>query len=159
MIPLSTQTKITILVKLSGVEVTGLVAGDFICKLTKSDGVSTTFSLSGNISEIDSVNAPGLYLITLPASILDKSGYLSIGFYNVVAATFDSFLFESEVGVSAQDFITIRKYLINNEIVDQPSGVLRIMDDNGTDTFMSYYLQDEQTKPSVYNIRRKIRKS
>ena len=147
------------MVKLAGVEVTGLVAADFRCRLTKSDGVTSAFSLVGNISEIDSVNAPGLYLITLPSLVLDKSGYLSVAFYNVTPGDFDSFLFESEVGVSAQDFITIRKYLINNEIVDQPSGVLRIMDDNGIDTFMSYYLQDEQTQPSVYNIRRKIRKS
>jgi len=159
MIPLNTQTKITILVKSGATPITGLTAANISATLTKGSGVSTTFSLVGNISEINSVTAPGLYLITLPASILDIPGYLSMAFYNVTPGTFDPFLFQSEVGVSAQDFITIRKYLINNEIVDQPSGVLKIMDDNGTDVLMSYYLQDEQTNPSIYNIRRKIRKT
>ena len=159
MIPLNTQTKITVLIKLGSTEITGLTASSIACTLVKGDGTSSVFNLTGNISEINSLTAPGLYLITLPASILNIAGPTSLSFYNTSPGTLNSFTYSNEVGISAQDFVTIKKYLINNEVIDQTNGLLNIMDDNGTDILMSYYLQDEQTMPSIYNIRRKIRKN
>lgn len=157
MLAISTTNKITVLIKLGVVGVTGLTDADIICTLVKSDGTNSILSLTGIISEVDSVNSPGLYLVAIPSTAVSISGPISLTFVNVTPGTFDSFSYTNEVGISANDFISIRKYLLNNEIVDQTNGLLKIMDDNGVDVFLSYYLQDEQSKPSIFNIRRKIK--
>lgn len=152
-------TKITILIKKNDLGVTGLVPTDFICSVVKADGTKSTYNLTGNISEIDSVNCPGLYLVTLQSTILDQSGKVSVLFFNSTPTTFDSYLYTDEIGISGTDFLQLKKFLINNQVVDQSTGTLNILDDNNSSVFMSYYLQDEQTLPSIFNIRRRIRKS
>lgn len=111
------------------------------------------------ISEIDSTNTPGLYLITLPASILDQTGQLSVAFYPVAPTTFNSQIYHDEVGISATDFTLIKKVLVNNQVIDAENGLLRIYDDNATDVILEYYLQNGSTNKSIFDIRRKIRKS
>lgn len=152
-------TKITILLKKNGLGVIGLLSTDFICSVVKADGTKSTYNLTGNISEIDSINCPGLYLITLQSTILDQSGKLSVLFFNSTPSTFDSYLYNDDIGISGGDFLQLKKFLINNQVIDQSAGTLNILDDNNSTIFMSYYLQDEQTLPSIFNIRRRIRKS
>lgn len=159
MLPIDTLSTFTILLKLGSTEVTGLVDTDITCSVVKADGSLTALSMIGNFIELNAVSSPGLYLVTIPASVLNQPGYISFTFYNVTPGTFDSVTVEQDVGLSQTDLIKIRKYLLNNEIVDQQNGLLNIMDDNGIDIFLSYYLQDEQTKPSIYNIRRRILKT
>lgn len=159
MLPIDTLSTFTILLKLGSTEVTGLVDTDITCSVVKADGSLASLSMVGNFVELNALSSPGLYLITVPAAVLNQPGYISFTFYNVTPGTFDSVTVEQDVGLSQTDLIKIRKYLLNNEIVDQQNGLLNIMDDNGIDIYLSYYLQDEQTKPSIYNIRRKILKT
>lgn len=159
MLPINTLSKLTILLKLGSTEVTGLSDTDVTCSVVKADGSLSSLFMVGNFVELNPVSSPGLYLVTIPASVLNQSGNISFTFYNVTPGTFDSITLEQDVGLSQSDLIKIRKYLLNNEVVDQQNGLLNILDDNGVDIFLSYYLQDEQTKPSIYNIRRKILKT
>lgn len=159
MLPINTLSNLSILLKLGSSEVTGLVDTDITCSVVKADGSLTALSMIGNFIELNAVSSPGLYLVTIPASILNQAGKISFTFYNVTPGTFDSITIDEDVGISQIELINIRKYLLNNEVVDQQNGLLNIMDDNGIDIFLSYYLQDEQTKPSIYNIRRRILKT
>lgn len=158
MIAKSTQTKITVLIQNAGLPVAGLTNSNVACKVVKADGTAVTLNLSGLISEIDPATAPGLYLVTLPASILDQIGKISVTFYPVAPTVFLAQSYQDEVGISANDFSLIKKILVNNQIIDESAGLLRIYDDDGVTVALEYYLQNQASNKSIYDIRRKIRK-
>lgn len=82
-----------------------------------------------------------------------------MAFYPVAPTTFNSQIYHDEVGISATDFTLIKKVLVNNQVIDAENGLLRIYDDNATDVILEYYLQNGSTNKSIFDIRRKIRKS
>ena len=59
----STTTKVTVLIlSPANIPVTALVPASFTSSsayVTKADGTTTSYNLTGNISEIDAVNSPG----------------------------------------------------------------------------------------------------
>jgi len=160
MISLNTAQKILVELNKSGAPVLGVLSSDILSSkisVTKADGTITDFTVT-DWTQIDPVKAPGLYSFTAPQVVLNKVG--STVFSLVPAATvFDTKNLFMEVGISSSDFVLIKKALLNNQVIDQQAGLLNIYDDNGIDVALSYYLQDEQTSPSIFNIRRKIRKA
>jgi len=160
---ISTSTKIPFFLQTSaGVGVTGITSANIqggSAYIVKADGTTASVVLSGaNLFEVDSVNQPGIYQFLIPGSVLNVIGKLSIAFYPSIGATFITKVIIEEVGVSISDFALMRKILTNNEVVDQPNGLLRLYDDNGIDVVAEWYLQDDSSTKSIYNIRRKIRK-
>lgn len=109
----STTTKVTVLIlSPSNVPVTALVPASFTSSsayVIKADGTSTSYSLTGNISEIDAVNSPGLYLLTIPATVLDIVGFVSVSLSPAIPGTFIPVIYKDEVGISGVDMELIRK--------------------------------------------------
>jgi len=160
---ISTSTKIPFFLQTSaGVGVTGITSANIqggSAYFTKADGTTASVVLSGaNLFEIDSVNQPGIYQFLIPGSVLNVIGKLSIAFYPAIGATFIAKVIIEEVGVSISDLALMRKILTNNEVIDQPNGLLRLYDDNGIDVVAEWYLQDDSSSKSIYNIRKKLRK-
>lgn len=168
MIGQNTATRLPLLLVDSfGVGVTGVNSAQIKSGkafLTKGDGTTAFISIvdSGmlqNWYEIDPTNQPGLYSLILPSTSTNVLGKISITLYPDVGATFVAKMVMDEIGVSPSDFSLMKKVLLNNEIIDQGNALLRIYDDNGIDVVAEYYLQDSDSSKSIYNIRRKIRKS
>lgn len=158
----STTTKITVLIlSPSNVPVTALTPASFTSSsayVIKADGTSTSYSLTGNISEIDAVNSPGLYLLTIPATVLDIVGFVSVSLSPAIPGTFIPAIYKDEIGISGGQLELIRKVLLNNERINQESATLQILDDNGIDIALEYYLTDEVGGKSIFNIRNKVKK-
>lgn len=145
-----------------GTPVTGVLPADVknaMAYVTKGDGSTTMIPLtSQNFFEIDSVNQPGIYQLLVTAPFLNILGKISIVLYPAVGSTFLTKVLFEDVGTSLSDITLIKKFLYNNEVVDQGNAILRLYDDNGIDILAEWYLQDESTGKSIFNIRRKIRK-
>ena len=150
--------RLPLIITKNGVAVTGLLSTDFLnasIQVIKSDGTKSLVPLvdSGigkNLFEIDSINSPGLYHVLVLAPITSLTG--SFQYSIVPAAT----LFDSKVFLNEVSSDLVRKLLTNNESLDQSNGVLTIYDDNGIDPLYQWYLQDSNSTPSIFNIRRKI---
>lgn len=72
--------KITIYVSLSGTPVTGLIAASFGCRATKNGAAGASVTLTGLVTELDSVNMPGIYTFNLPSTLFDTYGYVVLRF-------------------------------------------------------------------------------
>ncbi len=157
-----TTTKVTILIlSPANAPVTALTPASFTSSsayVTKADGTTTSYSLTGKLSEIDSVNSPGLYLLTIPSTVLDIVGFVSVTLSPAVPGTFVPAIYKDDVGISGVDMDLIRKVLLNNERINQDSATLQILDDNGVDVVLEYYLTDNVGQKSIFNIRNKVKK-
>lgn len=158
----STTTKVTILIlSPSNVPVTALTPASFTSSsayVIRADGTSTSYSLTGNISEIDAVNSPGLYLLTIPSTVLDIVGFVSVSLSPAIPGTFIPVIYKDEIGISGGQLELIRKMILNNQKINQESATLQILDDNGVDIALEYYLTDDVGGKSIFNIRNKVKK-
>lgn len=125
-----TTTKITLLIlSPTNVPVTALTPASFTSSsayVIKADGTSTSYSLTGNISEIDAVNSPGLYLLTIPSTVLDIVGFVSVSLSPAIPGTFIPVIYKDEIGISGGQLELIRKMILNNQKINQESATLQI---------------------------------
>lgn len=81
---------------LSGVAVTGLTTGDVVVKYSL-DGdavVTVNFASIGSFTEIDDIDLPGHYLISLPGSVFSTTGVFIM---SITGASFDTYNFVAYV--------------------------------------------------------------
>ncbi len=104
------------------------------------------------------MNAPGLYLLTIPSTVLDIAGFVSVSLSPAIPGTFIPVLYKDEIGISGGQLELIRKVLLNNERINQEAATLQILDDNGVDVVLEYYLTDNVGQKSIFNIRNKVKK-
>lgn len=157
-----TTTTVTVLITSPlHAPLTGLVPASFTSSsayVTKSNGTTVSYTLTGKLLEVDSVNAPGLYLLTIPSTVLDIAGFVSVSLSPAIPGTFIPVLYKDEISVAASDMELIRKMLLNNQRINQESATLQILDDNGVDVVLEYYLTDNVGQKSIFNIRNKVKK-
>lgn len=81
MVPFSKEQARTVLIygESGGSPVTGLTAADFTLNVIKN-ATRSSVSLTGLVTEVDSVNTPGYYAVSLPSSVFDTTGTLALIF-------------------------------------------------------------------------------
>jgi len=64
----------------TGAPVTGVAIGSVTCTVLKSDGTTAAVAMSGNWTEVTTgaFSGQGLYAITLPTSVTNKLGPLTV---------------------------------------------------------------------------------
>lgn len=87
---------IAILAVSAGTPVTGLTAADFTLYASKNGGTPAAVSLTGLVTELDSVNTPGLYDIAVPSATFDTYGYITLHFSS---SSFDTVIEKGDVGL------------------------------------------------------------
>mgnify|MGYP001255476547 CR=1 FL=1 len=146
------------LVNLMNVPTTGIRPSDIFngsAQIIKADGTTQLLSLVFNTNwfEIDSVQSPGIYHIRLPSSATNVLGPIQVTLYPAMSSFTDTF-YSDFVSV---DMKAMMQYLIGNQKVDQNTHRLTIYDEDAITPLIQYYLQDENSQPSIYNIRNKIK--
>jgi hypothetical protein len=128
--------------------------------LIKPDGtkVLKTITSGANWVELDSVNFPGVYRLTLTATDTNQSGTLEISVKDTAS---DFYLGKEEFQNETNDNIyalldSVRKYVRNRTKIDVTNKTFTVYADDNTTVLEVYDLRDQSNLPSVNNIYERI---
>ena len=86
---------VRILLVNAGTPVTGETDATITCYIRKQTGSAAVQSLTGLVTEIDATNMPGEYIVSLPSSVFDVDGLISMHFSG---GTFDTYTVLGDIG-------------------------------------------------------------
>jgi hypothetical protein len=137
---------------ITGLGKTGLVFGGVTVYLQKQAGSSTVKTMvSGDLTEIDATNMPGVYDLKLSASDTDTVGYLK---FSVAASGCETFIgVEEVVAAFAYDVLKIEK---NRWKIDTSTNQLTVYDDNGTSALYVFNLKDNTGAASATKVYERV---
>ena len=161
----STQIRIPVkLVSVMGVDVTGITSADILngsIEVIKATGATTTIAVvnsgaSQNWFEVDSVQSPGLYHILLPSTATSIVGPIQVTVCPS-ASDFVSVIYMDTVSADSTNLDFLYQFLIGNQKIEYGTDKLTIYQSDGSTPLIEYYLTDQNSKPSVYNIFNKVK--
>lgn len=111
---------VTIMLAAGGTPVTGLVAADVACYISKNGAAPAAYSLVGKITEQSAANMPGLYKITFTATETNTLGEWIVLFKDPLdLGTFDQYAVRASIHVNLFDDIVTQAGTTEATILSQ----------------------------------------